>query len=181
MKAFSTSCRLRGSCRRFPMTPITGHDFGASGCFDSKGSCAVVMAPANAPVHVSNLMQSFSARAYRGRTVRFRAWIRVEGSAPDDHAQMWLSVDRSNDQKGFFDNMSDRPIRSSSWVSSEIQTRIDDDATFIKFGVMSVGRGHVRGRRRLVRDDSVITRRTFHAVPTGDVCLCADARSGEAV
>ena len=115
----------------------------ASGCFDSKGSCAVVMAPANAPVHVSNLMQSFSARAYRGRTVRFRAWIRVEGSAPDDHAQMWLSVDRSNDQKGFFDNMSDRPIRSSSWVSSEIQTRIDDDATFIKFGVMSVGRGRV--------------------------------------
>jgi hypothetical protein len=115
----------------------------SSGCFDSKGSCAVVMAPANAPVHVSNLMQSFSARAYRGRTVRFRAWVRVEGSAPDDHAQMWLSVDRSNDQKGFFDNMSDRPIRSSSWISSEIQTRIDDDATFIKFGIMSVGRGRV--------------------------------------
>jgi tetratricopeptide (TPR) repeat protein len=115
----------------------------SSGCFDTKGSCAVVMAPANAPVHVSNLMQSFSAKAYRGRTVRFRAWIRVESSEPDDHAQMWLSVDRSNGQKGFSDNMSDRPIRSASWISSEIQTRIDDDATFIKFGIMSVGRGRV--------------------------------------
>jgi hypothetical protein len=114
-----------------------------SGCLDTKGSCAVVMAPANAPVHVSNLMQSFSAKAYRGRTVRFRAWVRVDAGLPEDHAQMWLSVDRSNDQKGFFDNMSDRPIRSSSWVSSEIQTRIDDDATFIKFGIMSVGRGRV--------------------------------------
>jgi hypothetical protein len=115
----------------------------SSGCMPGRGSCAVVMAPENAPVRVSNLMQSFSAKAYRGRTVRFRAWIRVEGNAPEDHAQMWLSVDRSNDQKGFFDNMSDRPIRSGTWTSSEIVTKIFDDATFIKFGIMSVGRGRV--------------------------------------
>lgn len=114
-----------------------------AGCLAGKGSCAVVMAPENAPVHVSNLMQSFSARAYRGRTVRFRAWIRVEANAADDHAQMWLSVDRSNGQKGFFDNMSDRPIRSVSWISSEITTKVDDDATFIRFGIMSVGHGRV--------------------------------------
>lgn len=114
-----------------------------AGCSPGRGSCAVVMAPENAPVRVSNLMQSFSAKAYRGRTVRFRASIRVEASAPEDHAQMWLSVDRSNDQKGFFDNMSDRPIRSGTWTSSEIVTRIFDDATFIKFGIMSIGRGRV--------------------------------------
>jgi hypothetical protein len=114
-----------------------------SGCLNARGSCAVVMAPDNAPVRVSNLMQSFSGRAYRSRTVRFRASIRVEAQTPDDHAQMWLSVDRSNDQKGFFDNMSDRPIRSTEWISSEIRTRIDNDATVIKFGIMSVGRGRV--------------------------------------
>lgn len=114
-----------------------------AGCRDPKGSCAVVMAPENAPAHVSNLMQSFSARAYRGRTVAFRAWVRVEARSPDDHAQMWLSVDRTNDRKGFFDNMSDRPMRSSTWVTGEIVTRVDDDATFIKFGIMSVGRGRV--------------------------------------
>ena len=114
-----------------------------AGCLNPNSACAVVMAPGNAPVRVSNLVQSFSAKAYRGRTVRFKAWLRVEAQAPEDHVQMWLSVDRSNDQKGFFDNMSDRPIRSSSWISSEIQTRIDDDATFIKFGIMSVGRGRV--------------------------------------
>ncbi len=114
-----------------------------SGCRDPKGSCAVVMAPENAPVHVSNLMQSFSARAYRGRTVRFRAWVRVESTTGDDHAQLWLSVDRSNDRRGFFDNMSDRPIRAAGWVAHEIRTRVDEDATYIKFGIMSVGRGRV--------------------------------------
>jgi tetratricopeptide (TPR) repeat protein len=112
------------------------------GCRNSR-SCAVVLVPENAPVHVGNLMQSFSAKAYQGKTVRLRAWIRLEGVDPDDHAQMWLSVDRARDKKGFFDNMSDRPVRSGDWTLCEIRTKVDTDATFIKFGVMSIGRGRV--------------------------------------
>ncbi|MCC6367848.1 MAG: hypothetical protein IT165_30355, partial [Bryobacterales bacterium] len=75
--------------------------------------------------------------------VRLRAWIRLEAVDPDDHAQMWLSVDRARDKKGFFDNMSDRPVRSGDWTMCEIRTTVDADATFIKFGVMSIGRGRV--------------------------------------
>jgi hypothetical protein len=112
------------------------------GCMGG-GTCAVVLVPENAPVHVGNLMQSFSATAYRGKTVRLRAWLRLEATAPDDHAQMWLSVDRANDKKGFFDNMNDRAVRSPDWIQCEISTPVDDDATFIKFGVMSIGRGSV--------------------------------------
>lgn len=114
----------------------------SSGCM-TKGNCAVVLVPENAPVHVGNLMQSFSAVAYRGKTVRLRGWLRLEAAAPDDRAQMWLSVDRANDRKGFFDNMNDRPVLSAEWTQSEILTRVDDDATFIKFGVMSIGQGRV--------------------------------------
>lgn len=112
------------------------------GCM-GKGSCAVVLVPENAPAQVGNLMQSFSAAAYRGKTVRLRAWLRLEPSGPDDRAQMWLSVDRADDSKGFFDNMSDRPVRSSEWTQCEIQARVEPAATFIKFGVMSIGRGRV--------------------------------------
>ncbi len=112
------------------------------GCRNSR-SCAVVLVPDNAPVHVGNLMQSFGAKAYQGKTVRLRAWIRLEAVDPDDHAQMWLSVDRARDKKGFFDNMSDRPVRSGDWTMCEIRTTVDADATFIKFGVMSIGRGRV--------------------------------------
>ena len=46
-------------------------------------------------------MQSFSAAAYRGKTVRLRAWVRVEAGAPGDRAQMWLKVDRPNGKVGF--------------------------------------------------------------------------------
>ena len=54
-----------------------------------------------------------------------------------------LSVDRANDRKGFFDNMSGRPIVTPEWTKCEIQTQVDRDATFIKFGIMTIGRGRV--------------------------------------
>jgi hypothetical protein len=113
-----------------------------TGCRSQIG-CAVVMAPQNAPSPFGNLMQSFSAIAYRGKTVRLRAWLRVEGGATDDHAQMWFSVDRSKGRRGFFDDMGDRPVRSQEWTRCEIVGPVDADATFITFGVMSNGRGRV--------------------------------------
>jgi hypothetical protein len=113
-----------------------------TGCRDSVG-CAVVLVPSNAPRPFSSLSQSFSAAAYRGRSVRLGAWLRLESADPEDRAQMWLSVDRENRQQGFFDNMDDRPIRSSEWTYIEITGPVAPDARFINIGVMSVGRGRV--------------------------------------
>jgi hypothetical protein len=110
------------------------------GCLNK--SCAVVLVPENAPARVGNLMQSFSATAYRGKTLRLTAWLKLEAADPEDRAQMWLSVDRANDRKGFLD-MGNRPVRSAEWTKCQIQTRVDDDATFITFGVMLIGRGSV--------------------------------------
>jgi hypothetical protein len=128
-----------------------------SGC-RSRTGCAAVAAPPNAPSPVANLMQSFSAGAYKGKTVRLRAWLRVEPSrpedsvrawlrlgafGPEDRAQMWLRIDRGNRQNGFLDTMDDRPVRSSEWTRCEIVSRVFEDATFINLGVMAIGRGHV--------------------------------------
>jgi len=113
-----------------------------SGCLNG-GSCAVVQVPENAPSPWGNLMQSFVATAYRGKTVRLTAWLKLEANGPDDRGQMWLGVDRSNDRRGFYDNMNDRPVRSPDWTKCEIRARIDEDAKFIKFGVMVLGRGRV--------------------------------------
>jgi hypothetical protein len=113
-----------------------------TGCMNHD-SCAVVLVPENAPVHAGNLMQSFKATAYRGKTVRLSAWLRLESTVPDDRGQMWLSVDRSEEKKGFFDDMSDRAVRAPEWTFREIRARVDEDATLIKFGVMSIGHGRV--------------------------------------
>jgi hypothetical protein len=111
----------------------------------SNGGCAVVIAPATAtaPDSVGNLMQSFRAAAYRGKTVRLRAWVRVEAGGPEDRAQMWLRVDRPNGKVGFMEDMDGRPVRSAEWTSCEIVAEIDGDAQFVDFGVKSMGRARV--------------------------------------
>ncbi|HWF09142.1 MAG TPA: tetratricopeptide repeat protein [Bryobacteraceae bacterium] len=118
------------------------------GCH-SRAGCAVVMAPRNVPRPVGNLMQSFSAAAYTGKTVRLRARLRLETlfvagfgvrfPEPDDRAQMWLNVERANRRTGFSDNMDDRPVRGNEWTMCEIVGDIGEDARFINFGVMSIG------------------------------------------
>jgi hypothetical protein len=110
----------------------------------SNGGCAVVIAPANATMYsVGNLMQSFGATAYRGKTVRLRAWVRVEAVGPADRAQMRLRVDRPNGKVGFEENMDGRPVRSSEWTNCEIVGEIEYDAQFVVFSVQSIGRGRV--------------------------------------
>ena len=113
-----------------------------TGC-RSRAGCAAIRVPPNALSPVASLMQSFSAALYRGKTVRVQAWLKVEASSPGDQAQMLLSVDRSNRQSGFFDNLNDRPIRSADWTRCEIVGPVDPDAIFINFGVLSIGRGTV--------------------------------------
>jgi hypothetical protein len=105
----------------------------------------VVIAPATAaPTDaVGNLMQSFRAAAYRGKTVRLRAWLRVEAGGPGDRAQMWLRVDRPNGKVGFLEDMDGRPVRAAEWTNCEIVAEIDGDAEFVDFGVRSMGRGRV--------------------------------------
>jgi hypothetical protein len=119
----------------------------------SRTGCALVMVPRNVPGQDGYLMQSFSAAAYTGRTVRLRAWVRLETffvtsfgvrlPDPEDRAKMWLNVERANRRNGFSDNMDDRPVRSSEWTMCEIVGEIDEDARFINFGVRSIGGGRV--------------------------------------
>jgi hypothetical protein len=121
-----------------------------------RGGCAFIMAPLNVPSPVGNLMQSFSAAAYRGKTVRLTAWLRVESlfvspspsiglrlPDPEDRGQMWMTVEGPNRRNGFSDNMDRRPVRSQQWTRCEITGPVDEDARFINFGFLSIGGGRV--------------------------------------
>lgn len=120
------------------------------GCRSHMG-CAVVIAATNVPRSEGTLMQKFRAAAYRGKTVRLRAWIKLQSvifdgptfrlPTPEDRAQLWMNVVRLNKRIGFSDNMDDRPVRSPDWTRCEIVGEIDEDAEFINFGVMSIGGG----------------------------------------
>jgi hypothetical protein len=105
------------------------------GCMSGSG-CAVVMAPEHPLAQIGTLMQSFSAAAWRGKTVRVGAWMRLEPASANDYGQIWIGVDR-------LPNVAGELLRSETWAQNEIRLRIPADASFIKFGVSSVGKGKV--------------------------------------
>ena len=113
----------------------------STGCREGM-RCAVLLIPDNAP-GFGYLMQTFSAAQYRGKTVRLRAWMKIEAGNSYDHAQMSLSIDRDKGRLGFYDDLNDRPVQSAEWTMREITTRVYDDATFITVGAISKGRGRV--------------------------------------
>ena len=77
---------------------------------------------------------------FRGKQITFRAAVRAEKGS---RGQLWLRVDRPGGKVGFFDNMDDRPVVSTSWNSYEITGNVDSDAVHILFGCMLIGSGKV--------------------------------------
>ena len=94
-----------------------------------------------------NVMQMIDATPFRGKRLRFSGWAKTRSGMSDwlklssSRAQAWLRVDRAFGTTGFFDNMQDRPIRSSSWHHFEIVGDIANDAEYINLGLMLQGNG----------------------------------------
>lgn len=104
--------------------------------------CAVVRRVADGPAEAGafgNVMQTIRADAYRGKRVRLRAAVRVEGGP----AALWLRVDRKGGAMGFFDNMAERPIRAAEWQPYDIVGQIAPDAETLNFGLMLLQGGQV--------------------------------------
>jgi C-terminal processing protease CtpA/Prc len=87
------------------------------------------------------------AAPYRGRTVRLLGWVRADVAGAGNQGQLWLRVDRTGRERGFFANMDDRPITAPDWRPYQIVGQVAEDATWIVFG------GFLRGRGTIWVDD----------------------------
>lgn len=88
-----------------------------------------------------SVMQSIDAKPYRGKTIKFGAWVRAEIHGPKGSAHLWLIEYVKDDNIAFYDMMEDRPIVMNSWEYYEIIADIDRDAEYINFGLMLKGNG----------------------------------------
>ncbi|MFK7738800.1 MAG: hypothetical protein AB8H80_00650 [Planctomycetota bacterium] len=90
---------------------------------------------------LANLSQSLDAARWRGQRVRFAAAVKTADVARGAPVRLWMRVDRPKDangnrQRGAFDNMGDRPIRSDDWQEHEIVLDVAEDATRITVGML---------------------------------------------
>ena len=117
--------------------------------------------------------QVFSAQGIRGQPIRLRAEARATVRDASSGAALWLRVDRGTQPTGFFDNMSDRPIRDAAWHEYSIMGAVADDATNVMFGVMVNGAatGDFDALELSVRDADG----TWRPLPIKDAGFEADA------
>jgi RNA polymerase subunit RPABC4/transcription elongation factor Spt4 len=94
-----------------------------------------------APQGFGTYMQMFDATEYRGKRLRFAAFVKSDNV--ENWAGLWMRIDR--DRKAVaFDNMQDRPIKATQdWAQHAIVLDVDSNATAVAFGVLLAGRGTV--------------------------------------
>lgn len=107
--------------------------------------CLTIKRGTEAPGPFGNVMQRVAAAPFRGKRVRFRAAVRTEVDGENGRAQLWMRVDlpakKGQRGVGFFDNMSNRPIRKKTWDYYEIVGNVADNAETITVGMFLAGSG----------------------------------------
>ena len=90
------------------------------------------------------LFQIFDAKPHRGKQFQFRAAVRFEAADTPGAARLLVRVHRLNGSSCFFDNMSDRPIKSGAWTFYEISGKVCEEARDVELGMQLVGGGFAR-------------------------------------
>jgi hypothetical protein len=96
-------------------------------CRETFSSCVVYLPPSQiGAVRVAELQQIFPAAPYLGKTIRFSAWLRVQGPDRGD-AELRMRVDHVDGRVEFFDS-ADGPVHTVEWQRREVVGRVGSDA-----------------------------------------------------
>ncbi|WP_227396004.1 helix-turn-helix domain-containing protein [Jeotgalibacillus aurantiacus] len=88
----------------------------------------------------ATMMQQFKADRYRGKRMKLSAFLKTEDVK--HMASLWMRVDSASEEVLQFDNMSDRPIQSTSnWNHYTIVLDIPENSAVISFGMILSGPG----------------------------------------
>jgi len=88
------------------------------------------------------VMQTISARDYRGQRVRFSARLRPRGV--DQGAGLWFRVDGADGKVLAFDNMQSRPVLGTQdWKVYDVIVDVPEQAERIAYGVLLIGKGRL--------------------------------------
>ena len=112
-----------------------------SGAF--QGRQAVLLHGTGTEGGFGTIIQRLDGPALRGQRVRYRAFVRAELTGTGAWSGLWLRVDRPDNQRGFFDNMQDRPIDSPAWRMYEITGEVAEDANAVVYGALLAGAGRM--------------------------------------
>ncbi len=95
----------------------------------------------NAQSRWSSYHYSVDATKYQGKKFKLEAWVKSKGSEDNSSAYLWVRVDKSNNERGFSDEMYRNPIKNPEWKKYTIEGTIDEGAEKLFFGTWSMFNG----------------------------------------
>lgn len=97
--------------------------------------------------HVSNAQELWGAyskkidiKPYVGKNFRFKGKLKAEIAHDSASARLWLRIE-SKTGNTFFDNMANRPVRSTTWKEATIEGSLKETSEVAVFGTFSVLNG----------------------------------------
>ena len=81
--------------------------------------------------------QRVEVEKYQNKKFRFSGLVKIFPARENAEALLWARVDKKDKSRGFFDNMSNRPIRSKQWKKYTIEGKIDGGAEKLSIGGIS--------------------------------------------
>lgn len=82
----------------------------------------------------TSFVQSIKVSTDRPIKFRVTAMAKTESESNLGWSGIWARVDTKNGERGFFDNMGDRPIVSNKWKSYTVEGEIDENSKVLNFG-----------------------------------------------
>lgn len=143
LEFYSGEQKPRPETKKVPVRNVlawqhAGVGIGRNRLYRSARTNRITIEPVGEIAPFGNVLQVKDASELRGKQIRFRFQAKVVTRC---RLQGWFRVDRESEQRGLFDNMSDRPITNTEWDEFELSGTVDEDATRITFGVMMFGKG----------------------------------------
>jgi pimeloyl-ACP methyl ester carboxylesterase len=85
--------------------------------------------------------QRIYVKAFAKKRFRLQAAVKVQRIDTTAKAALWARVDKPGNKRGFFYNMSDKPIKDNLWQVYSFEGKIDKDAEYLVFGGLYFNKG----------------------------------------
>jgi len=108
------------------------------GCHTGAGCAVIVAGPKVESTGAGTLAQAFDATPYREKTMRLRAWVRLDGGRRGERIRVLFAVDG---EKKSAEYVQKGGVRAGEWTLAEVKGKVPKDASEIHIAVTMSGKG----------------------------------------
>ena len=87
------------------------------------------------------VFQILNAEPYRGKRIRFNAYVKADVIPPSGQVHLAIRIDKSENQVIYTGTMFDNPITKNSWEKYGIEADVPDNAATVRIGLVLIGEG----------------------------------------